>query len=63
MLLTILQKYKLHFFSTLVFLLINYSLSAVYQFVISIVLIFSFGLIHGANDIQLIQKKTSQLYT
>ena len=40
------------------FLLINYFLSAVYQFIISFVLIFSFGLIHGANDIQLIQKKT-----
>jgi Brp/Blh family beta-carotene 15,15'-monooxygenase len=28
------------------------------QFIISFILIFSFGLIHGANDIQLIQKKT-----
>ncbi len=56
--LTILKKYKLHFFSTLVFLVINHFLSAVYQFIISFVLIFSFGLIHGANDIQLIQKKT-----
>ena len=33
-------------------------LSVENQYIISFILIFSFGLIHGANDIQLIQKKT-----
>ena len=56
--LVILKKYKLHFFSTIIFLLINTFLSIEYQPFISFFLIFSFGLIHGANDIQLIQKKT-----
>ena len=56
--LVILKKYKLHFFSTIIFLLINIFLSIEYQSFISFFLIFSFGLIHGANDIQLIQKKT-----
>ena len=53
-----LKKYRLHFFSTLIFLVINSILSAENQSIISFILIFSFGLIHGANDIQLIQKKT-----
>ena len=56
--LAILKKYKLHFFSTIIFLLINIFLRSEYQSIISFFLIFSFGLIHGANDIQLIQKKT-----
>ena len=56
--LAILKKYKLHFFSTIIFLLINTFLSIENQSFISFFLIFSFGLIHGANDIQLIQKKT-----
>ncbi len=53
-----LQKYRIHFFSTLIFLLANIFLSTVNQSIISFVLILTFGLIHGANDIQLIQKKT-----
>jgi len=57
-LLAILKKYKLHFFSTIIFLLINPFLRVENQSFISFFLIFSFGLIHGANDIQLIQKKT-----
>tara|TARA_X000000368_G_scaffold416750_1_gene411405 strand:- start:794 stop:1699 length:906 start_codon:yes stop_codon:yes gene_type:complete len=57
-LLATLKKYRLHFFSTLIFLVINSILSAENQSIISFILIFSFGLIHGANDIQLIQKKT-----
>ena len=56
--LVILKKYKLHFFSTIIFLIINTFLRPEYQSFISFFLIFSFGLIHGANDIQLIQKKT-----
>ena len=56
--LAILKKYKLHFFSTIIFLPINILLKPEYQSFISFFLIFSFGLIHGANDIQLIQKKT-----
>ena len=56
--LAILKKYKLHFFSTIIFLLINPFLRVENQSFISFFLIFSFGLIHGANDIQLIQKKT-----
>ena len=55
---TTLKKYQLHFFSTLVFLLFNLFLSIENQTIVSFILIFSFGLIHGANDIQLIQKKT-----
>jgi len=54
----ILKKYRLHFFSTLIFLFLNNFLSTENQSFISFILIFSFGLIHGANDIQLIQKKT-----
>ena len=54
----ILQKYGLHFFSTLIFLTANFFLSIENQYIISFILIFTFGLIHGANDIQLIQKKT-----
>ena len=56
--LAILKKYRLHFFSTLIFLLLNTILSVENQSIISFILIFSFGLVHGANDIQLIQKKT-----
>ena len=56
--LAILKKYRLHFFSTLLILLINTVLSPENQSFISFFLIFSIGLIHGANDIQLIQKKT-----
>ena len=56
--LAILKKYRLHFFSTLTFLLLNTILSVENQSIISFILIFSFGLVHGANDIQLIQKKT-----
>ena len=53
----IFKKYRLHFLSTLGFLIINTFLSVEYQSIISFILIFSFGLVHGANDIQLIQKK------
>lgn len=56
--LSILKKYKLHFFSTIIFLILNTFLGVENQSFISFLLIFSFGLIHGANDIQLIQKKT-----
>ena len=59
----ILQKYKYHFFSTLVFLFVSVFLSIDNQSIISFILIFSFGLIHGANDIQLIQKKTHNYST
>jgi len=54
----ILLKYRLHFFSTLIFLAVNIFLNTENQSIISFILIFTFGLIHGANDIQLIQKKT-----
>ena len=56
--LAILLKYRLHFFSTLIFLALNIFLNTESQSIISFILIFTFGLIHGANDIQLIQKKT-----
>ena len=56
--LAILLKYRLHFFSTLIFLALNIFLNTENQSIISFILIFTFGLIHGANDIQLIQKKT-----
>ena len=56
--LAILLKYRLHFFSTLIFLAVNIFLNTENQSIISFILIFTFGLIHGANDIQLIQKKT-----
>ncbi len=55
---SILLKYRLQLFSTLIFLASNFILSTENQYFISFVLIFTFGLIHGANDIQLIQKKT-----
>ena len=56
--LPVLLKYRLHLFSTLIFLAVNFILNTENQNIISFVLIFTFGLIHGANDIQLIQKKT-----
>ena len=56
--LAILLKYRLHFFSTLIFLGLNIFLNTENQSIVSFILIFTFGLIHGANDIQLIQKKT-----
>ena len=56
--LTILLKYRLHFFSTFIFLAVNVFLNTENQSIVSFILIFTFGLIHGANDIQLIQKKT-----
>ena len=56
--LAILLKYRLHFFSTLIFLALNIFLNTENQSIVSFILIFTFGLIHGANDIQLIQKKT-----
>lgn len=56
--LAILLKYRLHFFSTLIFLAVNIFLNTENQSIVSFILIFTFGLIHGANDIQLIQKKT-----
>ncbi len=56
--LAIIKNYRLHFISTILFLLIDAFLNIDNQHIISFILIFSFGLIHGANDIQLIQKKT-----
>lgn len=40
------------------FIVFSFYLNGAYQWLLALVLIFSVGVIHGANDVQLIQKKT-----
>lgn len=55
-----LKKYQYHIISTVVFIIISHFLNTWFQAVIALMLIFSFGIIHGSNDLQLIQKKTQK---
>ncbi len=60
-----LKKYQFHITTTLVFTLLCDWLNVWHQTIIAFLMIFSVGIIHGANDLQLIQKKTqkhSQLF-
>lgn len=60
-----LKKYRIHILITLTIVLGSGVLDIWIQTIIALILIFSVGIIHGANDLQLIQKKTqkhSQLF-
>ena len=54
------QKYQYHIYSTIVFIIFSHMLNSFIQAVIAGFMIFSVGLIHGANDLQLIKKKTQK---
>lgn len=53
-----LKKYRFHILTTLMFILASNWLNVWIQLIIALFLIFSLGLIHGANDLQLIREKT-----
>ena len=55
-----LKKYRYHILSTLAFIILSYSLDVFFQRVIAFFIILSVGIVHGANDLQLIQKKTQK---
>ena len=55
-----LKKYRFHILATLAFIISSHILNVFNQGVIAFLLIFSFGIIHGANDLKLIQKKTQK---
>ena len=55
-----LKKYQFHIASTVAFIVLNHFLNTWFQAIIALLLIFSFGIIHGSNDLQLIQKKTQK---
>ena len=52
------KKYRYHILVTLAFIISSYSLDVFFQGVIAFFMILSVGIVHGANDLQLIQKKT-----
>ena len=54
------KKYRYHILSTLAFIISSYLLDVFYQGVIAFFMILSVGIVHGANDLQLIQKKTQK---
>ena len=54
------KKYQFHIYTTLAFILFSNWLNVWHQAVIAFFMIFSLGIIHGANDLQLIQKKTKK---
>ena len=53
-----LKKYQYHIVTTFAFIVLADYLNVWIQLIIALILIFSLGLIHGANDLQLIRKKT-----
>ena len=55
-----LKKYQYHIYITLAFMLFSNWLNVWHQAIIAFFMIFSLGIIHGANDLQLIQKKTQK---
>ena len=55
-----LKKYQFHICITLAFTLLGIWLNVWIQALIAFFMIFSLGIIHGANDLQLIQKKTQK---
>lgn len=55
-----LKKYQFHICTTLAFTLLGIWLNVWIQALIAFFMIFSLGIIHGANDLQLIQKKTQK---
>jgi beta-carotene 15,15'-dioxygenase len=55
-----LKKYRYHILATLAFIILSYLLDVFFQGVIAFFMILSVGIVHGANDLQLIQKKTQK---
>ena len=55
-----LKKYRYHILATLAFIILSYTLDVFFQGVIAFFMILSVGIVHGANDLQLIQKKTQK---
>ena len=55
-----LKKYQFHIYITLAFTFLGIWLNVWIQALIAFFMIFSLGIIHGANDLQLIQKKTQK---
>ena len=55
-----LKKYRYHILITLTFIILSYILNVFIQGVIALLMILSVGIVHGANDLQLIQKKTQK---
>lgn len=53
------KYYQITILVTIVLILLGYLVNTSFQDLLGLVLIFSAGLIHGANDIQLLQKKYS----
>ena len=53
---TRLSNYTYHIGSTVLLIVLSFYLNALYQTVLSLSLIFTVGIVHGANDLQLIQK-------
>lgn len=55
-----LKTYWIHIFITLLVLLLAHLLPPWIQSLMAFIMIFSVGIIHGANDLELIQKKTQE---
>ena len=55
-----LKKYRYQILITLSFIISSYFLNVFIQGVIALLMILSVGIVHGANDLQLIQKKTQK---
>lgn len=53
------KYYQISIWVTIVLILLGHLVNTIFQDLLGLVLIFSAGLIHGANDIQLLQKKYS----
>ena len=53
-------KYRYHILATLAFIILSHSLDVFFQGVIAFFMILSVGIVHGANDLQLIKKKTQK---
>jgi len=51
------KYYQISIWVTIVLILLGHLVNTSFQDLLGLVLIFSAGLIHGANDIQLLQKK------
>ena len=54
------QKYQYHIYTTIAFIVFSHILNSFVQAIKAGFMISSVGLIHGANDLQLIQKKTQK---
>lgn len=57
---SVLKKYQYHIYVTISFTITSHLLNTMFQAIIALLMIFSIGIIHGANDLQLIQRKTQK---